>query len=475
MRSSRTAYSPAACAPILVARGGCRAAGLGHGFQRTASQRACQGVALRSPLPSPAITPAPAARVSRWRPPHMRGGTRYSDVEEAAQNGPSQASPQPSPFSQLPPAPTLPDTGPSSEPLCPPSDEPIAAPTQRDPSFQESPLAPGPSCEPLRPQSDAPLRALSPGRSSVPSEPLPAPASHWAQLAARDIADRAHRAGHVPIGAELSAQARHALTSRGWSALYNGLIWSAAADCASDPVVEWLQQAAAGLPDLVDVGGTSLPGPSAVREAWLCLRGALRRWRVHGAGALGDWLVREGLETRCVRPWTYLNRRSQEYVLGQAGRSHPGVASLENLFAAITLHIGRHPHRLPPASLVRAPRHGRNGPRASPAASPPQASLGTPGSPSSNLWELPLATAWHVWGPIAAEYEAWVRAHSALRPATLPRTPHTSDPCHRPKHLRGSRRGIGRAGLPAPACPPSPVACGACARSGVGSGHAWAG
>eukprot|EP00973_Karenia_brevis_P086789 12035608-Karenia_brevis.AAC.1 len=161
-----------------------------------------------------------------------------------------------------------------------------------------------------------------PDMPSVLSTPV-LPAEGGAATAAMDILRLAQRtAGTLP---ELREQV---VRSHTWSHCNRPLLWSAAADDATHPVVEWLCRAASGswilLPGLRDA---AMPGPAAVREAWLALREGMRALGIASKSDLADWHRRSGYGT--VACSSYLQAPVQMHLLVETTRAigYSGVDS----------------------------------------------------------------------------------------------------------------------------------------------------
>jgi hypothetical protein len=215
------------------------------------------------------------------------------------------------------------------------SSQPPPPPVEQPPEFPAVPPLPEPP----------PLRALRP------------PGSHWALQAARDVWGRAEAIRASPSRAEAI------LVGHGWSSLNVGLIWAAAAQEQSDPAVDWLCEAAEGVPDPIQMNGRPMTADGAAFAAWSRLRAAMRSWGVNGRQGLAAWMERQGLGYG-FSPGKYLDRDTQEYVLKQAQASHPGVEDLQAVYQAVAMHLSQHPERVQPSSLARSQRSGRAGPRA---------------------------------------------------------------------------------------------------------------
>ncbi|CAE8603708.1 unnamed protein product, partial [Polarella glacialis] len=194
--------------------------------------------------------------------------------------------------------------------------------------------------------------------------------------------------GVVPAGSDLPVSASRALTSHGWSAFNVPLIWSAASPDSTDAVVEWMQTACTGSGDRFEVDGVILSAGQSVRAAWLALRSAMR-----------------------------------ELVLQTAAATHGGVLVLDALYVSITLHIGRHPQIVTPASRARPPAQPRAArlpaPRlpsrgstpvhsGSPAPVRPPRASAPAASQCGDLWALRGPSTWPAWNSATLDFLSWI-------------------------------------------------------------------
>ena len=135
------------------------------------------------------------------------------------------------------------------------------------------------------------------------------------------------------------AQLPRALRQQRWSPLNVPLIWAAAGNESSTPVLEWLVEAAEQVPEPVEFhGGQAVPSVCA-REGWAALRGALRSWGVADREDLSHWLGTQGFPR--TSPGNHISARAQEFILGEATTLDARCASLEAVFVLVTLNVAR--------------------------------------------------------------------------------------------------------------------------------------
>ena len=153
----------------------------------------------------------------------------------------------------------------------------------------------------------------------------------------------ASRIGAVPHGGVLPG----AIRRQRWSALNVPLMWAAASQEESCPLMEWLISATSTMSEPVHFHGGDLAPSVAVRVGWIALRQVMRSWGVESELELSTWLGNHGFPA--TRPGIHLNGRAQEYILNAGCREDARVALLECVFVALTLEEGRHRPRDPPA------------------------------------------------------------------------------------------------------------------------------
>ena len=84
----------------------------------------------------------------------------------------------------------------------------------------------------------------------------------------------ARRVGAVPRGAPLPA----AIRSQRWSPLTMPLLWSAAGEDQSVPIVEWLATTASAIREPVQFHGEQASGGDSLGTSWAALRSVMRSW-----------------------------------------------------------------------------------------------------------------------------------------------------------------------------------------------------
>ena len=143
---------------------------------------------------------------------------------------------------------------------------------------------------------------------------------------AAELLDLAARIGHVPTNAVVP----RALSQHRWSAFNVPLIWGAASNLMSCPVLDVLASVAAALP--IGTFGDGLPGDQALRVAWATLRERLRSWGVHSEADLVRFL--RGRRFRVGGPGRYFTAGAQELILND-------LAALHGFYVASVLHLSR--------------------------------------------------------------------------------------------------------------------------------------
>ena len=117
------------------------------------------------------------------------------------------------------------------------------------------------------------------------------------------------------------------------------VMWSAAGQEVSTPVLEWLVGAAGAITEPVQFHGGEIPASEAARVGWLSLRGVMRNWRIDTPPQLSTWLRSQGFAAS--RPGHHIPARAQEQILSEACREDARVALLEAVHVLVTLHLGR--------------------------------------------------------------------------------------------------------------------------------------
>ena len=170
----------------------------------------------------------------------------------------------------------------------------------------------------------------------------------------------ARRVGAVPVGSPVP---RIVLQQR-WSPVNVPLMWAAAGSESSTPVLEFLCEITAGVPDIHFNEGT-LSTNVAVRTGWQALREAMRSWGVGQEVDLQAWLRGQGFPG--PQPGNHISARAQEYILSEGCRSDARVALLEAVFVTTTLEMGRRnapaSARIPSAATERVRRASQVPPR----------------------------------------------------------------------------------------------------------------
>ena len=133
------------------------------------------------------------------------------------------------------------------------------------------------------------------------------------------VQDLARRIGFVPRGAQLP----RALRQQRWSPLYVPMIWAAAGNEPSTPILDWLVEAAEQVREPVEFhGGQAVPSVCA-REGFAALRGVLRSWRVADRDDLSNWLGSQGFPRST--PGSHISARAQDSFSAKPQLLTPGV------------------------------------------------------------------------------------------------------------------------------------------------------
>ena len=91
------------------------------------------------------------------------------------------------------------------------------------------------------------------------------------------ISRGAARVGAIPHDAQLPP----CIHQQWWSPLNVPLLWSAAGDEATKPVLDWLTEVTASMQGMVDFCERAANPGEAVRSGWSSLRSVMRTWGVH--------------------------------------------------------------------------------------------------------------------------------------------------------------------------------------------------
>ena len=112
-----------------------------------------------------------------------------------------------------------------------------------------------------------------------------------ARAAACLVRGLARRVGAVPRGGQLP----RVLRQQRWSPLNVPLMWAAAGQRATTPVLDWLIEVSHRVTDPVEFHGGSEVASAAVRIGWNALRETMRSWGITDSEGLSNWLfVRRG-------------------------------------------------------------------------------------------------------------------------------------------------------------------------------------
>jgi hypothetical protein len=159
---------------------------------------------------------------------------------------------------------------------------------------------------------------------------LPTPASGTAAAAARTAVIMGKKLGALPEGGSLPARAQRALESQRWSTFFCPLLWAAAGDDITDPVLQRLTEVLRGSRFEAEVDGEQLAGPLAARRAWLALRAAMRQNGIHKQVGLAEWMARQRIgPQQPLAVGRYFDSDAQEYVVNSMAEHNGAVRVLE--------------------------------------------------------------------------------------------------------------------------------------------------
>ena len=199
-----------------------------------------------------------------------------------------------------------------------------------------------------------------------------------------------------------------------WSALFVPLMWAAADDEGSCPLLEWLAMTAEVVTD-VPVAGALVGGRYAVQAAWESLCRAYRSWGIHSREDLAEWIYSQGFPK--PRGGVHFSGRAQERILQEACKIDARIAALETVIVRITVEAVRRAVCEQPAEL-RASRTQRRRQRAAAHRQQP-----VPSSPPSDSWSqmdsVDMQAEYSQRFPVLQSCPAFVkgRFHQALRHA----------------------------------------------------------
>eukprot|EP00973_Karenia_brevis_P023637 3256781-Karenia_brevis.AAC.1 len=128
-----------------------------------------------------------------------------------------------------------------------------------------------------------------------------------------------------------------------WSKLNGPLMWAAADGDDHHPVLEWLERAAQGCQlTVAAMSAEPMPGPTAVREAWLALATGMRMLGITSRQQLCEWHVRNGYGR--LSNGGYLTALAQVAIHTEAHAALHGVAdiappALEDVYVGLVQHL----------------------------------------------------------------------------------------------------------------------------------------
>ena len=160
------------------------------------------------------------------------------------------------------------------------------------------------------------------------------------------IQELSRRVGSVPGGSSIPRIVRE----QRWSLLNVPLMWAAAGQDPSTPVLEWLIFTIANFSAINFNGGLVEAGEAAM-IGWTSLRAAMRSWGITTEQDLSAWLRRQGF------PGPQPGNHIAQFVLAEGCRFDARVAMLEAVFVTTTLEFGRQtiPAREQPNEILTGP------------------------------------------------------------------------------------------------------------------------
>ena len=124
-----------------------------------------------------------------------------------------------------------------------------------------------------------------------------------------------------------------------WSPLKVPLMWGAAGNAESVPVLDWITQMCQRIREPLTFFESNLTATEAVGLGWASLREVFRRWNIREQEDFTIWFRREGFTG--AQPGNHISARAQEHLLTSECREDARVALLESVYVEITLHVAR--------------------------------------------------------------------------------------------------------------------------------------
>ena len=100
----------------------------------------------------------------------------------------------------------------------------------------------------------------------------------------------------------MGAEVPRAIRQQRWSPFNVPLMWGTASHDVSTPVLDWVEEEAGSVTELVDFHGGSAVASTAAREGWRSLRGVFRAWGIWGRERLYESLGRRFLKDSTRQP-----------------------------------------------------------------------------------------------------------------------------------------------------------------------------
>ena len=129
------------------------------------------------------------------------------------------------------------------------------------------------------------------------------------RAAVKTIRSLADRVGPTPRGSILPGVIRR----QRWSVMYVPLMWAAAGQAASCPLLESLVLVTSAVPEPVTLFGGEMPVSVAARVGWESFQHAMRSWSINSEEDLSALFGRSGFPA--TRPGNHIPGRAQEHIV----------------------------------------------------------------------------------------------------------------------------------------------------------------
>ena len=129
------------------------------------------------------------------------------------------------------------------------------------------------------------------------------------------------------------------LRQQRWSPMKVPLMWAAASDRESDPVLQWLGDMASRIQEPASFHGGECSAREGVRLGFSSLRDVMRGWGIESPEGLSQWLRQHGFPA--TRPGNHIPARGQEHILALGCTVDARIALLEAVYVMITVDQSR--------------------------------------------------------------------------------------------------------------------------------------